>query len=388
MRNPCLRASLAVLLSLSSLTALAADPPRARLRDLGIRIGRFATGHWNAITDVPGVKVGHVTLRQGDGDLKPGVGPVRTGVTAIVPRDDVWTKKCFAGSFTLNGNGELTATNWVSEAGWLETPILLTDTLSVGRVSNGVVSWMAKHYPDMGIEDDVVLPMVGECDDSFLNDQRGRHVSESDAVAAIESARSGPVAEGAVGAGTGMVSYRFKGGIGTSSRKLPDSLGGYTVGVLANCNMGAREDLLIDGVPVGREITDLMPKRKVSEGSIIIVVATDAPLLPHQLQRLAKRGAMGLARTGTIASHGSGDFVMAFSTANVVPHYPKERTHEVTALANTHINPLFEAVNECTQEAVGNALTTATTTVGRDGNTAFALPLDRLRAIMKKYGRL
>jgi D-aminopeptidase len=247
---------------------------------------------------------------------------------------------------------------------------------------------MAQHYPGMGIEDDVVLPMVGECDDSFLNDQRGRHVSESDAIAAIETAQSGPVAEGAVGAGTGMVSYRFKGGIGTSSRKLPANMGGYTVGVLSNCNMGAREDLLIDGVPIGREIQDLMPKSKVSEGSVIIVVATDAPLLPHQLQRLARRSAMGLARTGSIASHGSGDFVIAFSTANVVPHYPNERTHTVTALANTHINGLFEAVNECTQEAIGNALTMATTTEGRDGNTAFALPLDRLKAIMKKYGRL
>jgi D-aminopeptidase len=315
MRNTCLRASLAVLLSLGTLDAGAAEPPRARLRDLGIAIGRFPTGAWNAITDVPGVTVGHVTLNRGLGPLKPGEGPVRTGVTAIVPRADVWNKKCFAGSFTLNGNGELTATNWVAESGWLETPILLTDTLSVGKVSNGVVSWMAKHYPDMGIEDDVVLPTVGECDDSFLNDQRGRHVSEADAIAAIETAKTGPVAEGTVGAGTGMVSYRFKGGIGTSSRKLTADLGGYTVGVLANCNMGAREDLLIDGVPVGREITDLMPKRKPSEGSIIIVVATDAPLLPHQLQRLAKRSAMGLARTGSIASHGSGDFILAFSTA-------------------------------------------------------------------------
>jgi D-aminopeptidase len=247
---------------------------------------------------------------------------------------------------------------------------------------------MAKHYPDMGIEDDVVLPTVGECDDSFLNDQRGRHVSESDTIAAIETAASGPVAEGAVGAGTGMVSFRFKGGIGTASRKLPASMGGYTVGILANCNMGAREDLVINGVPVGREITDLMPKRKPSEGSIILVIATDAPLLPHQLERLAKRGAMGLARTGAIASHGSGDFIMAFSTGNVVPHYPDERTHQVTALANTHINGLFEAVNEATQEAIGNALTMATTTEGRDGHTAYALPLDRLQAIMKKYGHL
>ncbi len=391
MRNARLRATLTTFLCLGSLTAAAgpqAEPPRARLRDLGITIGHFPTGQWNAITDVPGVKVGQVSIVRGDGPLQPGKGPVRTGVTAIVPRDDVWHNKCFAGGFVLNGNGEMTATNWVQEAGWLETPILLTDTLNVGRVSDGVVSWLSQHNPDMGIEDDVVIPLVAECDDSFLNDQRGRHVSEQDVITAIDSAKSGPVAEGAVGAGTGMVSYRFKGGIGTSSRKLPAAMGGYTIGVLANCNMGARGDLLINGVPVGQEIQDLMPKSKVSEGSIILVVATDAPLLPHQLQRIAKRCAMGLARTGTIASHGSGDLIMAFSTANVVPHYPEALTMAATAMNNTHLDPLFAATNECTQEAIGNALTMATTTVGRDGNTAYALPLDRLKAIMKKYGRL
>ncbi|MBC7543550.1 MAG: P1 family peptidase [Candidatus Sericytochromatia bacterium] len=361
---------------------------RARLRELGIAIGRIPTGEWNAITDVPGVKVGQVTIVRGEGALQPGKGPVRTGVTAIIPRDDVWNKKCFAASFVLNGNGEMTATNWVQEAGWLETPILLTDTLNVGKVSDGVVSWMSKLNPQMGIADDVVLPLVAECDDSFLNDQRGRHVSEQDVLTAIEHAKSGPVAEGAVGAGTGMVSYRFKGGIGTSSRKLPAEMGGYTIGVLVNCNMGTRDELRIDGVPVGAEIQDLMPKSKVSEGSIIIVVATDAPLLPHQLQRLAKRSAMGLARTGTIASHGSGDFIIAFSTANTVPHYPNERTMTATAMNNTHLNPLFTATNDCTQEAIANALTMATTTEGRDGNTAYALPLDRLQVIMKKYGRL
>jgi D-aminopeptidase len=282
----------------------------------------------------------------------------------------------------------VTGTDWIAEAGWLETPIVLTDTLSVGKVSDAVVSWMAKHHPNMGDGDDVVLPVVAECDDSFLNDQQGRHVSTADVMQAIEGARSGPVAEGAVGAGTGMVAYRFKGGIGTASRRLTADQGGWTVGVLVNCNMGAREDLRLDGVPVGREITELMPRYKPSEGSIIVVVATDAPVLPHQLERLAKRAAMGLARTGSTARQSSGDFMLAFSTGTVVPHQPEALTMPVNALNNDAINPLFQATIEATEEAIGNALTMATTTVGRDGNTAYALPLDRLKAVMKKYNRL
>lgn len=369
-------------------SAMAVEPPRMRLRELGIALGQYPTGSWNAITDVPGVKVGQVTLNRGSGKLVPGQGPVRTGVTAIVPRDDVWRKKVYANGFVLNGNGEMTGLSWINEAGWLETPIVLTDTLSVGKVSDAVVSWMIERYPDMGIADDVVLPVVAECDDSFLNDQQGRHVQASDVLQAIEKAKSGPVAEGCVGAGTGMVSYRFKGGIGTSSRVLPKESGGYTVGVLVNCNMGARSDLRIDGVPVGREIPDLMPLRKPGEGSIIVVVATDAPLLPDQLQRLAKRAALGLARTGSTARHSSGDFMLAFSTATEVPHYPAARTTTVTALSNAHITPLFEATVECTEEAIGNALTMATTTEGRDGNKVFALPLDRLRRILHRYDRI
>lgn len=376
------------LLLLAALPATAAEPSRARLRDLGVTIGTMTPGKFNAITDVPGVKVGQVTLVRGDGKLKPGHGPVRTGVTAIVPRDDVWRKKVHAASFTLNGNGEVTGTHWINEAGWLETPILLTDTLSVGKVSDAVVTWMAGRFPKMGDGDDVVLPVVGECDDSFLNDQQGRHVSTADVIRAIDGASSGPVAEGAVGAGTGMVAFRFKGGIGTASRKLSKEEGGYTVGVLVNCNMGTREDLRIDGVPVGREITDLMPRYKPSDGSIIVVVGTDAPALPHQLRRIAMRAAMGLARTGTTARQSSGDFMLAFSTATEVPHGPDALTMPITALHNDAINPLFQATIEATEEAIGNALTSATTTVGRDGNTAYALPLDRLKAVMKKYGRL
>lgn len=384
------RVVLPVLLSALVAAPAAAKEPaqQVRARDLGIRLGAYPTGPWNAITDVAGVKVGHTTLKRGHGKLVAGQGPVRTGVTAIVPRDDVWRKKVFAGGFVLNGNGELTGLSWIKEAGWLETPILLTGTLSVGRASDAMVGWMARHNPEMGVSDDVVLPVVGECDDSFLNDQRGRHVREADVFAALDGAQSGPVAEGAVGAGTGMVSYRFKGGIGTSSRVTPKEAGGYTVGVLVNCNMGAREDLRIDGVPVGREITDLLPKRKPSEGSIIMVIATDAPLLPHQLERVAKRGALGLARTGTTARHSSGDFMLAFSTATVVPHYPEALTMKLEAMNNTQLTPLFEATVEAAEEAVVNALVAATTVTGRDGHTAYELPHDRLQAVMKKYGRL
>ncbi|MDB5097305.1 MAG: dmpA [Cyanobacteria bacterium RYN_339] len=373
-----------VALALASLAlaapAPAAEEARMRLRDLGISIGHYPTGKFNAITDVAGVKVGHHTLAG-----PPGT-PIHTGVTAIVPRDDVWNKKVFASQFRLNGNGEMTAAHWIEEAGWLETPILLTDTLSIPQVSDGVVTWMENHYPDMGLGDDVVIPCVAECDDSFLNDQRGRHNLGAHAMTAIEQAKSGPVAEGAVGAGTGMTSFRFKGGIGTSSRMVSKEDGGYTIGILVNCNMGTRGDLRIDGVPVGQEIPQLMPKSKPSEGSIIMVLATDAPLLPHQLNRMCRRMAMGLARTGTTAHHGSGDIAIAFSTATVVPHYPKELTMPVNAINNTHLDPLFDATIECMEEAVDNALCMAKTTVGRDGNTVYALPYPELRKAMRKHG--
>ncbi|MEB3197019.1 MAG: P1 family peptidase [Candidatus Sericytochromatia bacterium] len=367
---------------------LAIPAARVRLRDLGIRIGRLPTGPWNAITDVKGVKVGHVSLVAGEGKLIPGRGPVRTGVTAIVPRDDVWRNKVFASGFVLNGNGSMTALDWVKEAGCLETPILLTNTLSANRVADALVSWMMRQYPDIGVKDDVVLPCVAECDDSFLNDQRGRHVREPHVFAALDLARSGPVAEGAVGAGTGMVAYRFKAGIGTSSRVLPGHQGGWTVGVLVNANMGWREHLRIAGVPVGLRINDLLPQARPGEGSIIVIVATDAPLLPHQLERLAKRATLGLARTGSIAAHSSGDFVLAFSTAAHVPHTPTDPSMRISAVHNLHTSPLFEAVVEATEESIGNALTMATTMIGRDGHTVYALPLDRLKALLAAEGRL
>ena len=361
--------------------------PYVKAPALGIHIGRLQPGRYDAITDVAGVRVGHVTHVSGSGKLVPGVGPVRTGVTAVIPRTDVWHNKVYAAAWALNGNGEMTGTTWINEAGWMEVPVLLTDTLSVGRVDDGVVSWYLKQYPDVGIGDDVPLPVVAECDDAFLNDQQGRHNTAADAVTALNSATGGAVAQGGVGAGTGMVSFEFKGGIGTASRVLSASSGGYTTGVLVNTNTGRRPELTIAGVPVGASIADLLPHEpKAGNGSVIIVIATDAPLLHDQLERLAKRAALGLARTGATARTGSGDLIIAFSTANVVPHYPEARTMTVTVLDQYHINPLFDATEDATEEAVINALLAGQTTIGRSGNTVYGLPHDRLLQIMHRYG--
>lgn len=363
------------------------DQERTHLRDLGIVIGQYQPGPLNAITDVAGVKVGHRTLVAGEGELKPGKGPVRTGVTVIIPRDDVWHNKVQAGAFVLNGTGEMTGLAWVSESGFLEYPIALTNTLNVPRVANGVISWIIRQYPEIGISDDTLTPVVAECDDSRLNDSQGRHVSEQDVIAALDGASSGPVREGTVGAGTGMVSYGFKGGIGTSSRTLSENEGSYTVGVLVNANHGRRPELIVAGAPVGKvydlpsQMSEMLSPGQ-SEGSIIIVIATDAPLDSRQLSRLAKRAALGLARTGSTVRHGSGDFILAFSTANIIPHYPKDPTYTLTHLADTHINPLFTATVEATEEAILNALTMATTVVGRDDRRAEAIDLGRLKALV------
>jgi D-aminopeptidase len=378
-----------------------ADSLRQRARDLGIVVGRYQPGPLNAITDLPGVKVGHVTLIEGEGPLIPGQGPIRTGVTVLIPREDVWRKKVPAGAFVLNGTGEMTGLAWVAESGFLEYPIALTNTLNVPRVSNGVMSWMIKQYPGIGITDDTLTPVVAECDDSRLNDSQGRHVSERDVMAALDTAAAGPVLEGSVGAGTGMVSYGFKGGIGTSSRQLPEDEGGYTIGVLVNANHGRRPELMVAGVPVGRVYENQTSPAGVSstrpdeqwaaagpgsaEGSIIIVIGTDAPLDARQLTRLAKRAALGLARTGSTARHGSGDFMLAFSTANVIPHYPKDAVFTMSHLSDAHINPILAAVVEATEEAVLNALTGATTVVGRDGHRVEAISLPRLQSILREY---
>ena len=382
--------------------------PRPHVKDLGITIGRYASGEMNAITDVQGVKVGHVTIHEGEGALQAGQGPVRTGVTVIIPREDVWHHKVPAGAFVLNGTGEMTGLAWVAESGFLEYPIALTNTLNVPRVADGVMSWMIQRYPDIGITDDTLTPVVAECDDSRLNDSQGRHVSPEDVIHALETATIGPVPEGSVGAGTGMVSYQFKGGIGTASRVLPSEEGGYRVGVLVNANHGRRHELTIEGVPVGKiyntdlstvsrkaheesivtalgELPGEILQRRQDSGSIIIIIATDAPLDARQLSRLSRRATIGLARTGSISHHGSGDFVLAFSTGNVIPHYPEHRTFFMAHLADTHINPLFQAAVEATEEAILNALLQATTVTGRDGRRFEAISIERLRSILNAY---
>ncbi|MFH1724799.1 MAG: P1 family peptidase [Elusimicrobiota bacterium] len=383
--------ALAALLLLAPLVAgqqARTDESRPRARDLGIIIGRYPPGRLNAITDVRGVRVGHLTLVSGEGKLRPGKGPVRTGVTVIVPAEgDFWNLKVQAGSFVLNGNGSATGLMWIGESGNLEVPIALTNTLSVSDVHRGVIDWMLNKYPAVGVSDDTVVPVVLECDDSTLNDIRGRHVKPEHVLQALEKASSGPVPEGAVGAGTGMMAYEFKGGIGTASRLLPKKVGSYTVGVLVNANHGERHTLRVLGVPVGKEIKDLMPVER-KDGSIILIAATDAPLTARQLNRVAKRVMLGLARTGAVAHHGSGDVAVAFSTANRIPHYPKEPLVELKVLSDAWLDDLFEAAEDAAEEAVLNALLAADTVVGRDGNTAYALPHDRLTSLLRERGAL
>ncbi len=333
------------------------------------QIGRFPRGTHNAITDVKGVKVGHKTLNIGEGRLKVGAGPVRTGVTVIVPGEDLWNKKMMAGSFVLNGNGEAAGLMWVQESGILETPIALTNTLSVGTVQDALVKWMLKKYPLIGIDDDTLTPIVFECDDSTLNDIRGQHVSTSHVLEALDSAKGGVVEQGNVGSGTGLITYDYKGGIGTSSRVLPKDVGGYTLGVLVNANHGDKHQLRIHNKKPEGARTGQRPARKPhQDGSIVVIIATDAPLDARQLSRISKRAMLGIARTGAIASHGSGDVALAFSTANRVPHYPKKRSFSMELLSDFHIDPLFEAVADAAEEALLNALYSAKTMVGRDGN--------------------
>jgi len=353
---------------------------RARARDIGIQIGIYQPGAYNAITDVPGVKVGHVTLNEGNS--------IRTGVTAVIPRDNIWKNRLFGASYTIHGNGETTGMARINQAGWIESPIMLTNTLSVGAVHDGVVRHTIKHYPDdhePGMYD-VILPIVAECYDGGLNDISGLHVTADHTIQAIEKAKSGWVAEGCVGGGTGMRCYGFKAGIGTASRILPKKQGGYTVGILVNSNGGRRHQLRIDGVPVGQEMTDSKIK-SYRDGSFIVVVATDAPLVHRQLMQLAKRATNGLARTGTPSTVSSGEFVVAFSTTNVIPLRPANGTFALNILADYQLDGLYQAVVETTEEAIVNSMTTAVTTTGRKGRIIKAIPLGHLQAIMKKYGR-
>jgi len=386
------------------------DSKPVRARDLGVPFDG-TPGQLNAITDVAGVEVGAATLIRGDGELKVGEGPVRTGVTVVMPRGVESNDPVYAGWFSLNGNGEMTGTTWVEESGFLEGPVAITNTHSVGVVRDSMIAWGLQHD---ALKQPWSLPVVAETWDGFLNDINGFHVTASDVFAALDGAKGGPVAEGNSGGGTGMVCYGFKGGTGTSSRVLTKAEGGYTVGVLVQCNCGRRPQLTIAGVPVGKEIPQSVPYAEVrmpgvpaaappsalrlasdlppgnesqgDVGSIIIVIATDAPLLPHQLKRLARRASLGLGRTGSTSGNGSGDIFIAFSTAN--PHADAEPgPNTVKVVSNERISPLFTATVEATEEAIVNAMVGAKTMTGVDGHTVISLPHGQLQDVLKKYQR-
>ena len=386
--------ALALLLPAIGPTAAAGDTPTAkpRARDLGIPFDG-TPGPLNAITDVEGVLVGQTTLISGDGRLVVGKGPIRTGVTAVLPRGaESMQRFSFAGWYSQNGNGEMTGTTWVEESGFLESPVLITNTHSVGVVRDAVIAWRVAHGPPDATDSWWSLPVVAETWDGWLNDINGFHVKPEHVFHALDSARGGPVEEGAVGGGTGMVCNGFKGGIGTSSRRLTDKDGGYTIGVLVQCNYGVRRNLRIAGVPVGREIESedpyaFVPSDLAERGSIIVVVATNAPLLPHQLKRLARRVSLGLGRTGSIAGNGSGDIFIAFSTANPGA---SDLGHviDLRMLPNDSMDPLFAATVQATEESIVNAMVAATDMTGIDGHHVRALPHDELRAVLAKYNRL
>jgi len=375
---------LAVLLfGLAAATTWAAQKPRAR--DLGVPFDG-TPGPLNAITDVKGVEVGHTTLISGSGKLVVGKGPVRTGVTAVFPRGRDSLDPVFGGWFSLNGNGEMTGTTWLEESGVLDGPVMITNTHSVGVVRDAVIAWRIRKAPADDEGYSWSLPIVAETADDGLNDMNGFHVKPEHVYHALDSAHGGAVEEGSVGGGTGMVCNEFKGGIGTSSRVLPERLGGYTVGVLVQCNYGRRSQLRIAGVPVGREIPD-KTVRDEDIGSIIIVVATDAPLIPTQLKRLARRAALGLGRDGSFAGDGSGDIFIAFSTANPGAIASKG-VRDLKMLPNQQLNPVFLATVQATEEAIVNAMVAAETMKGANDFEVIALPHDRLREVLKKYNRL
>ncbi len=363
---------------------------RLRAREAGIRLGYLPTGEHNSITDIAGVRVGHTTLISGDGKLIPGQGPIRTGVTAILPHEgNLFTDKVAAYAQVVNGFGKSIGLAQIQELGTIETPILLTNTLNAGLAADALITYMIKQNPDIGINTGTVNPVVGECNDGFLNDIQGRHVRPEHVWSALENAAAGPVAEGAVGGGTGMVCFGFKGGIGTSSRFISAEMGGFGVGVLVMSNFGRRQDLLIGGVPVGRELLHYEEQGVPGDGSIMMIVATDAPLSTRQLGRVARRAAFGLARTGSVASHGSGDFIIAFSTTNRQPE-DGQRIRTVTRLSEDGavLTSLFDAAVEATEEAIINSLFAAGTMVGRDGHVRYGLPIDEVIKIMKNYNRM
>ncbi len=383
---------------------------KPRERDLALPIGGVP-GALDAMTDVAGVEVGHTTLIAGSGKLVVGTGPVRTGVTVIHPRGKANSDPVFAAWFTLNGNGEMTGTTWVQESGLLEGPVAITNTHSVGVVRDAIIQWEVSQKNAL---QPWWLPVVAETYDGGLNDINGFHVKPEHVLAALTGAAGGVPKEGVVGGGTGMVCHGFKGGIGTASRKLPAEQGGYTVGVLVQCNYGSRRDLRIAGVPIGEEIPDLagcianadplpagsprphcdeprggrVPDEAPDQGSIIVVVATDAPLLPHQLKRIATRVSLGVGRQGGFGGNSSGDIFLAFSTANPRAWFNDQPVTDVKMLPNDRISPLFQATAQATEAAITNALLAAETTTGANDLRIYALPVDRLLAAMKKYGRL
>ena len=377
-----------ILILITSCQIVLSQKPRAR--DIGIPFDG-QTGKFNAITDVRGVEVGYSTIITGTGKNIRGKGPVRTGVTAILPRGRT-NNPVYANWYALNGNGEMTGTTWITESGFLETPIMITNTNSVGTVRDAVLKWFVKNN---WYKEDFwyTYPVVAETYDGFLNDIYGFHVSETHAYNALDSARSGFIREGNVGGGTGMVCLGFKGGTGTSSRviKIQDSV--YTLGVLVQANFGARANLSIAGVQVGKELADTLqikfqgpPVYKEGDGSIIVVVATDAPLLPHQLKRVAARVAIGVGRVGGRGENGSGDIFIAFSTANTTA-FQRSASSEVTQLPNDLMNPIFDATVQATEESIVNAMIAAETMEGINGNTAYALPHAKVISVLKKYNR-
>ena len=357
-----------------------------RARELGVPF-EGTPGPLDSITDVKGVEVGFRTLISGDGKLQVGTGPVRTGVTAIFPRGKSAVDPVFAGWFTENGNGEMTGTTWVEESGFLYGPVMITNTHSVGVVRDAVIAWQFKHGTPIPTDDWWSLPVVAETWDGYLNDINGFHVKQEDAFAAMEDAHAGSIAEGNVGGGTGMICFEFKGGTGTASRTLTEKQGGYTVGVLVQCNFGTRHLLRVAGAPVGTEVPG-KPIWDDDTGSIIVVVATDAPLLPTQLKRIARRVTLGLGRLGSISGDGSGDIFIAFSTANSGAGLADKKPAAVQMLPNARMDALFEATVQATEEAVVNALVAARTMTGVNGRTVEALPHDRLREVLKKCNRL
>ncbi len=361
---------------------------RSRIRDLGISIGEYPTGPLNSITDVKGVKVGHSTLIEGSGRRKPGNGPVRTGVTVIQPNEDPYNQKVVAGGFVLNGAGEVSGMTQVMEWGLIETPIALTNTLSVGRVSDCIVKWMAEKHPAIQNNVEVIIPVVGECDDSFLNDAVGLHIKPNHVFSALDSVSESLPLEGAVGAGTGMICCDFKAGIGTSSRVVPVGDKKYTIGVLVLSNFGVMEHLRIDGYPVGRVLAKEQGgyhRRVNNYGSIITVIATDMPLVASQINRLCKRAALGIGRVGSYGAHSSGEIIIGFSTTNSVPRNSSEPLVQMTMILDTFLDGAYKAVIEATEESILNSLTMAVEMEGVNGNRIPALGLPLLKDLFQNY---